>query len=103
MKINIIKWLSLSLLTATLITGCTKTFDEINTDPDALSTVPATNILGDVLRTTTTQQGGDMDGYGTFAGVHCKNSISRRFEWDLFLTIIHTGIVGITVIGEIHN
>ncbi len=72
MKINIIKWLSLSLLTTTLITGCTKTFDEINTDPDALSTVPATNILGDVLRSTSTQQGGDIDGYGTFAGYIVK-------------------------------
>lgn len=68
MKIKISKWLGLSLIATTLITGCTGSFDEINTDPDALSTVPATNILGDVLRSGATQQGGDMDGYGTYAG-----------------------------------
>lgn len=72
MKIKISKWLGLSLIATTLITGCTGSFDEINTDPDALSSVPATNILGDVLRTTTTQQGGDMDGYGTYAGYIVK-------------------------------
>lgn len=72
MKIKISKWLGLALIATTLITGCTGSFDEINTDPDALSTVPATNILGDVLRSGATQQGGDMDGYGTFAGYIVK-------------------------------
>lgn len=72
MKIKISKWLGLTLIATTLITGCTGSFDEINTDPDALSMVPATNILGDVLRSGATQQGGDMDGYGTYAGYIVK-------------------------------
>lgn len=72
MKTRILKWLSLSLIASLLITGCTHSFDEINTDPDALAIVPSTNILADVLRATATQHGGDMDGYGTFAGYIVK-------------------------------
>jgi len=72
MEIKILKWFGLSLITAALITACTGSFDEINTDPDALPTGPATNILGNVLRTTATQHGGDMDGCGTFAGYIVK-------------------------------
>jgi hypothetical protein len=72
MKINIYKWLGLFLITTALITSCTGSFDEINTDPDALSAVPPTNILADVLRSSATQQGGDIDGYGTFAGYIVK-------------------------------
>ncbi|MGV8091339.1 MAG: SusD/RagB family nutrient-binding outer membrane lipoprotein [Mangrovibacterium sp.] len=72
MKIKILKWLGLVLTGTTLITACTDSFEEINTDPDALSSVPATNLLADALRSTATQHGGDMDGYGTFAGYIVK-------------------------------
>ncbi len=72
MKDKLLKRLSLFLITTALITACTGPFEEINTDPDALALVPATNILADVLRTTATQHGGDMDGYGTFAGYIVK-------------------------------
>jgi hypothetical protein len=54
------------------VTGCTGAFEEINTNPNALDMVPATNILGNVLRTSADQHGGDMDGYGTFAGYIIK-------------------------------
>jgi hypothetical protein len=71
MKKNINKWIAV-LLTATILTGCTGSFEEINTDPDALSSVPATNMLGNIIRRTAEQIGGDMDGYGTFAGYIVK-------------------------------
>lgn len=53
-------------------TSCTKSFEEVNTDPDALTKVPPTNILANVIRNTGEQFGGDVDGYGTFAGYIVK-------------------------------
>lgn len=55
-----------SLLLASTI-GCTSSFDEINTDPDAYSTVPYTNMLAYVLRITADQFGDDL-GVGQWAG-----------------------------------
>ena len=52
--------------------GCTKSFDEINVDPDALPNVPPGNMLTNVLRNTAESFGGDVDGYGTFAGYIVK-------------------------------
>lgn len=49
-----------SLLFASTV-GCTSSFDEINTDPDAYTTVPYTNVLADVLRITADRFGGDLD------------------------------------------
>lgn len=47
---------------ATMVaTGCTGSFEEINTDPDAYSKVPYTNMLANVLRRTADQYGGDLD------------------------------------------
>jgi hypothetical protein len=60
------------LLAAITLAGCTDSFEEINTDPDALSAVPATNLLGNILRRSAEQIGGDMDGYGTYAGYIVK-------------------------------
>lgn len=54
------------------ISGCSRTFDEVNTDPDALPDVPPTNMLANVLRNSGEQFGGDIDGYGTFAGYIVK-------------------------------
>ncbi|GAA4777744.1 SusD/RagB family nutrient-binding outer membrane lipoprotein [Olivibacter ginsenosidimutans] len=56
----------------TVVSGCTKSFDEVNTDPDALPDVPPTNMLANVIRNTGEQFGGDVDGYGTFAGYIVK-------------------------------
>lgn len=56
----------------TAISGCSRTFDEVNTDPDALPDVPPTNMLANVLRNSGEQFGGDIDGYGTFAGYIVK-------------------------------
>ena len=55
-----------------IITSCTGDFEEINTDPDALSEVPPTNVLGYVIRSTADVFGGDMDGYGTYCGYISK-------------------------------
>jgi hypothetical protein len=55
-----------------LFSGCTKNFEEINTDPDALASVPPNNMLINVLRNTAESYGGDVDGYGTFAGYIVK-------------------------------
>ena len=60
--------LSLSVI----LSSCTKSFEEINTDPDALASSPPTNQLADVIRNTGEQFGGDIDGYGTFAGYIVK-------------------------------
>src|SRR5690606_6692665 len=54
------------------ITSCTKSFEDINTDPDALAEVPPANMLANVLRNTGESFGGDVDGYGTFAGYIVK-------------------------------
>lgn len=70
---KIIKYFSVPVLTLSVIlSGCTKSFDEVNTDPDALSKVPVTNQLANVIRNTGEQFGGDIDGYGTFAGYIVK-------------------------------
>ncbi|WP_223579455.1 SusD/RagB family nutrient-binding outer membrane lipoprotein [Sphingobacterium sp. GVS05A] len=60
------------LLAILLLSGCTKNFEEINTDPDALTDVPPRNMLVNVLRNAADQFGGDVDGYGTFAGYIVK-------------------------------
>jgi len=64
---NMIKGLAVSLSLLALTTGCTSSFDEINTDPDAYTSVPFTNILADVLRNSATQFGADLD-IGQWAG-----------------------------------
>jgi len=61
-----------TLLAALVLSGCTKSFERINTDPDALPDVPVTNMLANVLRNTASSFGGDVDGYGTFAGYIVK-------------------------------
>lgn len=57
---------------ALLITGCTGDFDEINTDPDAYPDAPHTNVLGNMIRRTATNNGNDLGGYGTWAGYITK-------------------------------
>lgn len=54
------------------MSGCTKDFAEINTNPDALVSVPPNNMLVNILRNTAESYGGDVDGYGTFAGYIVK-------------------------------
>ncbi|MFD1771147.1 SusD/RagB family nutrient-binding outer membrane lipoprotein [Sphingobacterium suaedae] len=60
------------LLTSLSMLGCDRSFEEINSDPDALVAVPPTNMLANVLRNTGESFGGDVDGYGTFAGYIVK-------------------------------
>ena len=50
-----------ALSIAMVATGCTSSFDEINTDPDAYTKVPFTNVLGNMIRRTADQYGGDLD------------------------------------------
>lgn len=52
---NKIKTVAASLFILATAVSCTNSFDEINTDPDAYSTVPYTNILGNVLRRSADQ------------------------------------------------
>jgi hypothetical protein len=59
-------------MAAATLAGCTGSFEDINTDPDAYVDVPATNMLGNVIRRSAEQIGGDMDGYGTYAGYIVK-------------------------------
>ena len=44
-----------------IATGCTGSFDEINTNPDAYTEVPFTNMLANVLRRTGEQWGNELD------------------------------------------
>jgi len=64
-------WVIVLLITAWL-PACTGKFEEINTNPDALNDVPGTNVLGDIIQRTANQIGGDIDGFGTYAGYICK-------------------------------
>lgn len=64
--------LAASVLSLLLLSGCTKNFEDINTNPDALPYSPPNNTLVNVLRNTGEQFGGDVDGYGTFAGYIVK-------------------------------
>lgn len=61
-----------SILAVVCLASCTKDFEKINTDPDALPNVPPQNMLINVLRNAGEQFGGDVDGYGTFAGYIVK-------------------------------
>ncbi|RXF70179.1 SusD/RagB family nutrient-binding outer membrane lipoprotein [Arcticibacter tournemirensis] len=61
-----------ALVALIILSSCTKSFEEVNTDPDALTTTPPTNQLANVIRNTGEQFGGDVDGFGTFAGYIVK-------------------------------
>jgi len=69
---KIIKKTGITALALMLLSGCTKNFEEINTNPDALNYSPPANTIVEVLRNTAVQFGGDVDGYGTFAGYIVK-------------------------------
>ncbi|KGE13716.1 hypothetical protein DI53_2509 [Sphingobacterium deserti] len=72
MKSKISKFIIGAFVLAATTGSCTKSFEEINTDPDAFEEVPPTNLLANVLRNTGESFGGDIDGYGTFAGYIVK-------------------------------
>lgn len=61
-----------ALASLALLSSCTKSFEDVNTDPDALTEPPPTNILANVIRNTGEEFGGDVSGYGTFAGYIVK-------------------------------
>lgn len=70
---SLLKKISMPVIISMMIfSGCTKKFDEINVDPDALPDVPPVNMLTNILRNTAESFGGDVDGYGTFAGYIVK-------------------------------
>ena len=52
---NYIKAMAVSVSLLAMTTACTGDFDEINTNPDAYSSVPYTNVLADCLRSSATQ------------------------------------------------
>lgn len=60
----------ISVLASLLIAApsCTGDFEEINTDPDAYSTAPTTNILADVLYHTANQFGDNLAGLSLWSG-----------------------------------
>lgn len=72
MKKTVFKIKLAAILTIVCLASCTKDFEKINTDPDALPNVPPQNMLVNVLRYSGEQFGGDVDGYGTFAGYIVK-------------------------------
>ena len=56
MKKNIIKKASFGFLsTILLFSGCTSSFDEVNTDPDRATSAPISNVMAFVLQDTGTQ------------------------------------------------
>ena len=71
--------LKISVLATFLVVtaGCTGDFDDINTDPDAYTTVPTTNMLGEVLARTARQFGDDLPGLSLWSGY-----ISNRMYID---------------------
>lgn len=69
---NIIKKATIMVPIAILLSGCTGSFDDVDTNPFALNDVPPTNILATVLRGTAEEFGGEKDVFGTFAGYLVK-------------------------------
>ncbi|MDR1161574.1 MAG: SusD/RagB family nutrient-binding outer membrane lipoprotein [Tannerellaceae bacterium] len=66
-------WVATLFLFATvLVAGCTDSFEEINTDPDAFDEAPYTNMLADAIREVGTRMGGEIEGYGTWSGYITK-------------------------------
>lgn len=61
-----------ALFATILATGCTDSFDEINTDPDAFDTAPYTNMFADAIRSVGSTMGNEIEGYGTWAGYITK-------------------------------
>ena len=75
---NIVKisvWASLLVLAA----ACTKDFEKINTDPDAYTTVPMTNMLA-YVHSRTAVQVGDITGPTIWAGYMCKLSYIDQYN-----------------------
>jgi len=68
---NIFKYSAIAFMSASLF-ACTGDFDKINTDPDAFDSAPYTNMLGYMEEYAANQFGGDIDGYGTWAGYIVK-------------------------------
>lgn len=78
-----LKSLSILCISAAMagLSSCTGSFDEINTDPDALTTVPSTNILGDVLRGTATNTGDIGDATSEWAGYIVKIQYLSNYQY----------------------
>ena len=72
MKRKIKIWAVLSVIVTFWAVGCTDSFEKINTNPDALNEAPFTNMLADVLRSTGSTMGNEIEGYGTWAGYITK-------------------------------
>ena len=70
-NISVIKSLFLTGMILILVGGCTKDFNDINTDPNAATTVPATNVFArGILSSAGTLFGERLDIYytGSYAG-----------------------------------
>lgn len=78
---NIFKLTTLASLAVTLMLGsCTSNFDDINSDPDALETGSPTNMLGYVLRSTMSNQGG-FDATEAWAGYISKIQYMDNYNY----------------------
>lgn len=78
---NIFKLTTLASLAVTLMLGsCTSKFDDINSDPDALETGSPTNMLGYVLRSTMSNQGG-FDATEAWAGYISKIQYMDNYNY----------------------
>ncbi len=78
---NILKLSTVTSLAVTLLLGsCTNSFEEVNTDPDALETGSPTNMLGYVLRATASVQGG-FDATEAWAGYISKIQYMDNYSY----------------------
>lgn len=59
---------ALALAAGLCLTGCTSSFEEINTDPDAYTAVPVNNRLTWVIRTIGEELSSDLEGPSTYGG-----------------------------------
>lgn len=69
-----------SLALTLALGGCTSKFEEINTDPDALSSGIPSNMLGYVLRSTATQDGA-FDDSEQWAGYDSKIQYMNNYNY----------------------
>lgn len=77
------KYIKLSAIAALALgmTGCTKSFDDINTDPDAYTTVPTTNQLGYCIEQMGVQWGDELSRMTDWIGYMVSSYANETFNY----------------------
>lgn len=63
------------------MTGCTGSFEEINTDPDAYSTAPITNMLANCIQQMSNQWGDELSRLTDWSGYMVASYDNEKFQY----------------------